>query len=100
MDELVIVEWASKKDRAKWAYVVISRVRTLDGLYFLEEIPDDIDFTPDEKYLQMMQRLRATILATPEQVSDLMQDFPNSKYYQISLEAEVEARREAEAAED
>ena len=88
-----------KKDRAKCAHAVISKVRTLNGLYFLEEISDDIDLTRDDKYLEIMQRLRTTILAIPEQVSDLMQDFPNSKY-QIVLEAEFEARREAEAAED
>ena len=53
MDQLVIVEW-SKKDRAKWAHVVISRVRTLEGLFLLEPIPDDIDFAPDQKCLDMM----------------------------------------------
>jgi len=90
MDELVVVEW-SKQNSAKWAYVVISRVRTLDGLYFLEPIPDDIDFTPDAKYIEMMQRLRTTILATPDQVSDLMEQFPNSEYYQLVLAAEAEA---------
>ena len=87
MDELVIVEW-SKKDSAKWAYVAISRVRTLDGLYLLEPIPEDIDFTPDPEYLAMMDRLRSTILAIPDQVQELMQEFPQSPYYALVLETE------------
>ena len=74
VDELVIVEW-SKKDRAKWAYVVISRVQKLNRLYFLEPIPDDIDFTPDQKYLDMMERMRTSVLAKPEQIRDLMEEF-------------------------
>ena len=74
MDELVIVEW-SKKDRAKWAYVVVSRVRKLKGLFFLEPIPDDIDFTPDPKYLEMMDRMRRSVLATPGQIENLMTEF-------------------------
>jgi hypothetical protein len=90
MDELVIVEW-SKRDSAKWAYVAISRVRTLDGLYLLEPIPEDIDFTPDPEYLAMMGRMHAAILAIlaiPDQVQELMQQFPQSPYYALVLEAE------------
>ena len=80
MDELVIVEW-SKKDKAKWAYVVISRVRTLEGLFFLEPIPDDIDFTPDQKYQEMMDRMRDTVLASADQIQDLMEEFFSSSPY-------------------
>ena len=43
VDEIVIVEW-SPENAKKWAYVVISRVRTLDGLFLLEPIPPNIDF--------------------------------------------------------
>ena len=68
MDELVIVEW-SKKDSAKWAYVAISRVRTLNGLYLLEPIPEDIDFTPDLEYLEMMERMRSTIKFIPNSLA-------------------------------
>ena len=77
MDQLVIVEW-SKKDRAKWAYVVISRVRTLEGLFLLEPIPDDIDFAPDQKYLDMMDRMRSRVLASPEQIENLMEEYLHS----------------------
>ena len=87
MDEIVITEW-SKKDAKKWAYVMISRVRTLEGLFLLEPLPDNIDFQPDEKYLQMMARLRGTILACPEQVADLMECFPSSPYYELCLQAQ------------
>ena len=80
MDELVIVEW-SKKDKAKWAYVVISRVRKLEGLFFLEPIPDDIDFTPDQKYLEMMDRMRNTVLAQPSQIADVMEEFFSVSQY-------------------
>ena len=58
LEEIVIVE-KSTQNAKKWVYVVISRVRTLDGLFLLEPIPEDIDFRPDEKYTAMMERLHA-----------------------------------------
>ena len=33
--------------------------------------PEDLDFLPANDYLEMMEDLRKTILATPEQVSEL-----------------------------
>jgi hypothetical protein len=68
VESLVIAEWSRVKN---WAYVVISRVKTLDGLFLMKPIPDDIDFSPANDYLEMMKYLRGTILATPEQVADL-----------------------------
>jgi hypothetical protein len=62
LDELLIAEWSKVKN---WAYVVLSRVRTLAGLFLEKAIPDDIDFKPHPDYLEMMERLRNTILATP-----------------------------------
>ena len=67
---LVIAEWSKLKN---WAYVVLSRVKTLDGLFMTHPIPEDIDFSPPSNYLDMMQNLRQTILANPEQVSDMKQ---------------------------
>ena len=67
---LVIAEWSRVKN---WAYVVLSRVKTLEGLYLTEPIPTDIDFLPAKEYLDMMECLRKTILATPEQVSEIKQ---------------------------
>lgn len=68
MDALVIAEWSKTKN---WAYVVLSRVRTLEGLYFLKPIPTDIDFRPMPLYLRMMERLRNSILVTAGDVADL-----------------------------
>ena len=59
LDALLIAEWSKVKN---WAYVVLSRVRTLAGLYLENPIPDDIDFSPHSDYLDMMVRLRETIL--------------------------------------
>jgi len=67
---LVIAEWSKVKN---WAYVVLSRVKTLNGLFLTKPLPDDINFSPANDYLEMMQHLRETILATPEQVSELKQ---------------------------
>ena len=68
MDALVVAEWSKTKN---WAYVVLSRVRTLDGLYFLKPIPTNIDFNPMPLYLRMMERLRDTILISVDTVADL-----------------------------
>ena len=65
---LVIAEWSKTKN---WAYVVLSRVRSLVGLFFTKPIPSDVVFSPDPEYLEMMTNLRATINTTPEQVSEL-----------------------------
>ena len=78
LDALVIAQWSKAK---KWAYVVISRVRTLAGLFLTHPIPDDIDFMPSGDYLEMMKNLRNTILTTPDQVETLKSDFkPDSLF--------------------
>ena len=68
LDSLFIAEWSNVRN---WAYVVLSRVRTLDGLFLLKPIPDTIDFSPASEYQDMMQRLRLTILAKPEDTQAL-----------------------------
>jgi hypothetical protein len=68
VDQLVVAQWSKTKN---WAYVVLSRVRSLDGLFLMEPIPDKIDFTPSDDYIFMMDDLRKTILKTPEDVADL-----------------------------
>ena len=68
VQSLVIAEWSRVKN---WAYVVISRVKTLDGLFLLKPILDNIDFSPANDYLEMMKNLRKTMFATPEQVTEL-----------------------------
>jgi len=68
LQSLVIAEWSNIRN---WAYVVLSRVRTLAGLFFTSPIPDYVTFSPDPSYLNMMSNLRETINTTPEQVSEL-----------------------------
>ena len=68
VDQLVIAEWSKVKN---WAYVVLSRVRTLKGLFLTKPIPDDIDFSPSPHYLSMMDHLRERLLATQEDVAEL-----------------------------
>ena len=68
--ESVIAEWSRLKN---WAYVVLSRVKTLNGLFLVKPIPPDYNFSPADDYLDMMAYLRREILATPEQVSELKQ---------------------------
>jgi hypothetical protein len=49
-------------------YVVLSRVRTLAGLFLETPIPADLDFSPNqdyEPYREMMDRLRLNILVGP-----------------------------------
>jgi hypothetical protein len=48
---LVIAVWSKVKN---WAYVVISRVKTLSGLFLVNPIPEDIDFSPADEYSEMM----------------------------------------------
>ena len=60
VDNLVVVDWCRMRN---WAYVVLSRVRTLSGIFLSSALPDDISFQPDEEYLNMMTRLRQSILA-------------------------------------
>ena len=54
-----------------WAYVVLSRVRSLDGLFLMEPILDKIDFKPSDDYISMMDDLRQTMLKTLKDVADL-----------------------------
>ena len=68
LDRLVIAQWHAQKN---WAYVAISRVRTLSGLYMTGAIKANIDFCPQPEYLSMMEDLRKRILALPEELQDL-----------------------------
>ena len=61
MDNLVVAEWG---DLQNWAYVVLSRVRTLSGLFLWEPLPEHFSFVPEPDYLAMMNRLRNSIMAT------------------------------------
>ena len=76
MAELVIAEWSNM---VNWVYVVVSRVRTLKGLFLFKKIPENDNFAPPQNYLDMMDRLRSTILALPSDISDMLHtlDLPN-----------------------
>ena len=60
MANLVIAEW---RDAENWAYVVLSRVKTLEGIFLVDPLPEHFLFAPAAEYLSMMDRLRNTILA-------------------------------------
>ena len=75
LSELVVAQWTKVKN---WAYVVTSRVRTFDGLFFIQSLPKHFDFKPAPEYLSMMSRLRQKILAIPEQVADLYREYNRS----------------------
>ena len=61
MVNLVIVEWRNTEN---WADIVLSRVKTLAGIFLLEALPEYFSFAPAPEYLSMMERLRSTILTT------------------------------------
>ena len=72
LDQLIVAEWSSVKN---WAYFVLSRVRTLDGLFLRSKIPEKINFTPDPNYIAMMDRLRAKIADASDETLSSLQDF-------------------------
>jgi hypothetical protein len=53
LDALLISQWNNAQN---WSYVVLSRVRTLLGLYLREPIPVDYVFTPPPAMIAMLQR--------------------------------------------
>ena len=69
MDALVITEWTVGKKN--WAYVILSRVRTLGGLFLMTPIPKAIDFIPFRANVEMMTWLRASFLVDAIDVVDL-----------------------------
>jgi len=68
LDALVLAQMSRQRN---WLYVALSRVRRLQDLYLMEPIPDDIDTTPVPEYLDMMERLRQSVLASNTEVDAL-----------------------------
>ncbi|MHA7865818.1 MAG: hypothetical protein ACX93J_15995, partial [Flagellimonas marinaquae] len=62
VDELVVAQWVNLPN---WPYVVVSRVRTIEGLLLLKPLPDNISFEAPVEYTNMMKRLRLTIAVQP-----------------------------------
>ena len=77
VDQLIIAEWSKKKN---WVYVVLSRVRSLVGLYLQKEIPEDLDLSPPSEYLSMMERFRSSIQATYEDVESFLSNFDTEAF--------------------
>ena len=59
MANLVIAEW---RDTKNWVYVVLSGVRTLEGIFHLDALPEDFSFATAPEYLSTMRRFRNMIL--------------------------------------
>ena len=76
-DQLIISEWSKRKN---WINAVLSTVRTLQGLYLLSRVPEGIDCFPPPQYSSMMERLRNTIQATPQDVEGISSNFSIESY--------------------
>jgi hypothetical protein len=57
-DVVIITSWPNGFFK-NWEYVVLSRVRTHDGLYLFEKISMDKDFSPSEELSLFFQRARS-----------------------------------------
>ena len=62
VDSLIVWEWSKQLN---WIYVVLSRVRSIRGLYLREKLPEDVITAPHPSYLDMMDRLRQKMLPKP-----------------------------------
>ena len=58
VNKLIIAEWHGTQN---YAYVLLSRVKTLSGLKLLKKIPDNYDCKPSYEAINMMERLRCRI---------------------------------------
>jgi hypothetical protein len=63
-NSIKVINFANAHLSFDWAYVVYFHKTTLSVIFFWKALPEDISFMPNEKYLQMMQRLCETILET------------------------------------
>jgi hypothetical protein len=64
-DKIIVTSW--NYQFKNWIYVVLSRVRTLEGLHLLEKLNPSFDFTVDEKLLREESRiaeLQGRLMAT------------------------------------
>jgi energy-coupling factor transporter ATP-binding protein EcfA2 len=63
VDNLLVSHWNNAQN---WAYVVLSRVRTLKGLHLRSVLPNDINWDPPPELLRMLESFRESLL--PEEV--------------------------------
>ena len=66
VDQLVIAQWTAVRN---WAYVVLSRVRELRGLFLTRPIPPNLETAPKPALLEMMERMRPRILMTKDDIT-------------------------------
>ena len=56
---LLVNDW---QYQANWAYVVLSRVTTMAGLYFRQKLSEDLDkYKKDKRMLKMLDKFRETV---------------------------------------
>eukprot|EP00956_Cyclotella_meneghiniana_P001825 scaffold2004_cov63-Cyclotella_meneghiniana.AAC.4 len=80
-DTLIITSWPNFKNNYifnNWEYVVLSRVRTLSGLYLFQPIDVDKSFAPSEELNQFIERTRHHEKRLLELREKNMHNFPQS----------------------
>ena len=80
-DTLIITSWPNFKNNYifnNWEYVVLSRVRTLSGLYLFQPIDLDKSFAPSEELNQFITRARQHEKRLLELREKNMHNFPQS----------------------
>ena len=58
-ESLIIGEWATNV--SNWIYVILSRVKTLDGLFLTSKIPENAETKPPKALIEMLDRLRSKL---------------------------------------
>lgn len=67
-DTLIVTSWPNFKNNVvfqNWEYVVLSRVRTLNGLFLLRPLDMDKSYAPTQeliKYMKRAKKAEATLL--------------------------------------
>jgi hypothetical protein len=84
LDKLIIAEWNNDKN---WIYVVLSRVKTLDGLFLLKPLPELTDTAPHEDYKRMMEFLRSGINTkeTDQAIIDIKKEIEQRKMQDVRV---------------
>ena len=65
-DHIIITAWPTAGNFKNWEYTVLSRVRSLKGLYLLKPIDEEKSFKPSEElkaYLKRAKRKEAKFIA-------------------------------------
>jgi hypothetical protein len=60
-DIVIISSWPRRQSRAafiNWEYVVLSRVRSLNGLYLFEKLQYNTSYAPTEEFTEFIKRAK------------------------------------------